>query len=296
MPLFKKRSEEDPIKAIEAGLAEARGRGADITNRLKAAEQAAAEARRAVEEAAASGAPDAELDVTEAAMRAREDRTRTLVAALAAVDDNVTSLEADLAAAVKQRQANQVSAELAKMADAIGKAAPERFRATNAIIAAIRSSTVSTSETTRVANYLAETENQVGEAISLLLAELRSSAESVRAGAVPFRLEGPATPIEAPSAPIATVRAYVLDRGIRWTQDREVRTAGKFSAVDLPAALLPIARAHNVVDAWSADRAVRYRATQGTFFDKPLDGPELVDLDLLVEQDVAGEVTPEAAE
>jgi hypothetical protein len=299
MALFKKRSEEDPIKALERQLTDMKLRQPDIAARLAAAEAGAAEVRRSVEQLAAAGAPDAELDTAEASMRAREDRTRTLVAALATLDDNVASLEADLARARHQRQADQVSAELGKMTDAIAKAAPERFRATNALINAIRSSTVSTSEATRVADYLASTENQIGEAISLLLAELRSGAESVRAGAIPFRLEGPAAPVETPPV-IARTRVYTLGRPLKWSESGETITASEFASAQIPTALLSAAIRRDLVDLPTSQRAISYRRSRGESWGGPLpDTAGLIDLDVVAaevaaEQDAAA--VKEAAE
>jgi chromosome segregation ATPase len=206
-----KKVPSDPVAALTAQLAAVRAKREGVATRLAAAERNSASKRREIN-AAATDADDAALDVLEGSLRAFEDRGRTLVAAVGQLDADISAFEEELATAQRQRQADQVSAELRKMADAIAKAAPERFGATNAIINTIRSNTVSTSEATRVADNLAETENQVCEAVSLLLAELRSGAESVRTGAAPFRLQGPAGPVEAPAAVALPISAFGADQ------------------------------------------------------------------------------------
>ena len=93
--LFKR--ELGPIERFENALKEKLAARQKLAERLSVAEAELAEKRTAAERLAVAGAANARLDRAEAAMRAVEDRTKTMRAELLECDEQVASAERALA-------------------------------------------------------------------------------------------------------------------------------------------------------------------------------------------------------
>jgi hypothetical protein len=298
--LFSKKVSSDPVAALRAELSAARAKRDARGKRVAAAEQLANAKRHEAEVAAADNVDDGVLDAIEQASRAAEDRQRTLAAGFMAIEAGAAEIEARLAAAVKQRDANICAIALEEMAAKIEKAFPKHVAATTELVNAIKSSIVSIPETKQLADHLIITENQIDEAVALVISELKTGAAAVRDGTRRFRTEAPVSPVEVPPA-VPLTRVYVLGRAIKWLENGEVRTASAFSNADVSCALVPAAIHRDLVDLPGSARAISYKASRGQSWDAPLaDTAGLIDLDAVAaevaaEHDAAA-ITDEAAE
>ena len=106
MAFFKRElfmRELGPIERFENALKEKQAARQKLAERLSVAETELAEKRAAAERLAVAGAANARLDRAEAAMRAVEDRTKTMRAELLEFDEQVASADRALADAKTQR-------------------------------------------------------------------------------------------------------------------------------------------------------------------------------------------------
>ena len=116
---------------------------------MSVAETKLAEKRTAAERLAVAGAANAQLDRAEAAMRAVEDRAKTLRAALAEFDEQVASAERALADAKAQRDRDTMADQIEAMAAAIERAAPGFDGGATALVEAVTKAAMSIPEATR---------------------------------------------------------------------------------------------------------------------------------------------------
>ena len=96
MAFFRMRA-LSPVERFESALREKQAARESLAERLKAAEAALGERRDAAERLAIASAADAELDRAEKNMRAADDRAKTLKAATTQLDEQIVTIERELA-------------------------------------------------------------------------------------------------------------------------------------------------------------------------------------------------------
>src|SRR5882757_901938 len=138
-----------PVERFESVLKDKLAARQKLAARLSISEKELEEKRTAAERLAVAGAANARLDRAEANMRAVEDRTKTMRAALAEFDEQITSVERALADAKAQRDRDNTADEIEAMAAAIEQAAPGFNAAAATLIAAVANRPASIPEATR---------------------------------------------------------------------------------------------------------------------------------------------------
>jgi hypothetical protein len=216
-------------------------------------------------------------------MRAVEERTKTLRAELAELDEQIASTERALADATAQRDRNMVADEIEAMAAAIQRAAPGFSAGAAPLVEAVTKSAVSVPEATRFSTSVDMLRREVLSAVELICWELRSAAVRTRAGNANITLRGIAEPEQPPPPEIERQLIYTLSP-LLWREGSEVRRVPAFALVELPKMLLPAALRHQHVDYLNARRVQTLMHVHGSggFDSEPPEGdPQLVDLDAL---------------
>ena len=178
MAFFKR--ELGPIERFENALKEKLAARQKLAERLSVAEAELAEKRAAAERLAVAGAANARLDRAEAAMRAVEDRTKTMRAELLEFDEQVASAERALADAKAQRDRDAMADQIEAMAAAIERAAPGFDTGATALADAVTKSAMSIPEATRFSSNVDAVRREVLAAADLICWELRSAARRSR--------------------------------------------------------------------------------------------------------------------
>src|SRR5215218_2606956 len=176
------RRELGPIERFENALKEKQAARQKLAERLSVAEAELAEKRAATERLAVAGAANARLDRAEAAMRAVEDRTKTMRAELLEFDEQVASAERALADAKAQRDRDAMADQIEAMASAIERAAPGFDTGAAALSDAVTRSAMSIPEASRFSSSVDAVRREVLAAADLICWELRSAAVRTRAG------------------------------------------------------------------------------------------------------------------
>ena len=185
MAFFKReffKRELDPIERFENALKEKLAARQKLAERLSVAEAELAEKRAAAERLAVAGAANARLDRAEAAMRAVEDRTKTMRAELLEFDEQVASAERALADAKAQRDRDTMADQIEAMAAAIERASPGFDGGATALVEAVTKAALSIPEATRFSSNVDAVRREVLAAADLICWELRSAAVRTRAG------------------------------------------------------------------------------------------------------------------
>ena len=284
MAFFKR--ELSPIERFESALKDKQAARQKLADRLRVAETALEEKRAAAERLAMAGAADAQLDRAEADMRTVEDRTKTLRAALAELDEQIASTERELADAKAQRDRDIVADEIETMATAIEQAAPGFDAAAVALVETVTKGAASIPEATRFATNLDAVRREVLSAADLICWELRSAAIRTRAGNANFSSARPRARATAASE-IEQQLIYTLNP-LLWREGDEVRKVPAFALVELPKMLLPVALRHQHVDYLNARRVQTLMHVHGSgrfYCDLQQDDPQLVDLDALAAEE-----------
>ena len=286
MTFFRKRA-LSPVERYEDALKEKQAARESLAERLDTAEAMLGEKRDAAERLALAGANDAQLDRAESHMRAAEDRAKTLRAAMAQLDEQIVTLERELADAKAQRDRDMMADEVEKMVAAIERAAPEFDAAATALVAAVTKSAASMLEGTHFAANVDAVRREVLSATHLVCAELRSTAVRTRAGNTNIATEPELLrPTENGHQLVYTLNPVL------WRENGEVRRAQAYARVELPKTFLLVALRHQHVDYLNARRVQTLMQIHGSgqFQAPPLaDDPRLVDLDALAthEQETA---------
>jgi len=155
MAFFKR--ELSPIERFETALKDKLAVRQKLADRLGVTDADLADKRAAAERLAVAGADNARLDRAEAAMRTVEDRAKTMRAALAEFDEQITSVERALADSKAQRDRDNTADEIEAMAAAIEQAAPGFNAAAATLIAAVANRPASIPEATRFSTSEATT-------------------------------------------------------------------------------------------------------------------------------------------
>jgi hypothetical protein len=282
MVFFKR--ELGPVERFESVLKDKLAARQKLAARLSVSEKELEEKRTAAERLAVAGAANARLDRAEASMRAVEDRTKTMRAALAELDEQVASAERALAEAKAQHDRNLIADEIETMAAAIERAAPGFQASAAALIEAVTKSTASIPEATRFSTSVEAVRREVASAADLICWELRSAAVRTRAGNANMADPAPSLAEQPSPAEIERQMIYTL-HPLLWREGGETRRVAAFAMVRLPKHLLPVALRHHHVDYLNARRVQTLMHLHGS--DEPHgepahDDPLLVDLDALL--------------
>ncbi|SDM92680.1 hypothetical protein [Afipia sp. GAS231] len=287
MAFFKR--ELGPVERFESALKDKLAARQKLAARLSLSEKELEEKRTAAERLAVAGAANARLDRAEAHMRAVEDRTKTMRAALAELDEQVTSAERALADAQAQRDRNLIADEIETMAASIERAAPGFQASATALIEAVTKSAASMPEATRFSTSVEAVRREVASAADLICWELRSAAVRTRAGNANMADQAPSLSEQPPPAEIERQMIYTL-HPLLWREGSETRRVPAFAMVGLPKPLLPVALRHHHVDYLNARRVQTLMHLHGSeaHGEPALDDPLLVDLDALLAEENQG--------
>lgn len=287
MAFFKR--ELGPVERFESVFKDKLAARQKLAARLSISEKELDEKRTAAERLAVAGAANARLDRAEAHMRAVEDRTKTMRAALAEFDEQVASAERALADAKAQHDRNLIADQIETMAAAIERAAPGFQASAAALIEAVTKSSASMPEATRFSTSVDAVRREVLSATDLICWELRSAAVRTRAGNANMADPAPSLSEQPPPAEIERQMIYTL-HPLLWREGSETRKAPAFAMVGLPKQLLPVALRHHHVDYLNARRVQTLMHLHGSeaHGEPGLDDPLLVDLDALLAEENQG--------
>jgi len=281
MAFFKR--EPSPVERFEQALKDKQTARQKLADRVSAAEAVVSEKRAAAEKLAVAGAANARLERAEAAMRAVEERARTLRAELADVDEQIVSAERALAEAKAQRERDHVADGIEAMAAAIAQAVPGFDAGAAALVAAVTKSATSMPEAARFSASVDAVRREVLSAAELVCFELRSAAVRTRVGNANVASSAAPEPAQPPLPEIDRQLIYTLNP-LLWREGSEVRRVPAFALVGLPKVLLPVALSHQHVEYMNARRVQTLMQVHGSAQlpgDLNPDDPQLVDLDAL---------------
>jgi hypothetical protein len=288
MAFFKR--ELGPVERFESVLKDKLAARQKLAVRLSLSEKELEEKRTAAEQLAVAGAANARLDRAEANMRAVEDRTKAMRAAVAELDEQVASAERALAEAKAQHDRNLIADEIETMAAAIERAAPGFQASAAALIEAVTKSLASIPEATRFSTSVDAVRREVVSAADLICWELRSAAVRTRAGNANVASPAPSISEQPPPAEIERQMIYTL-HPLLWREGSATRRVPAFAMVGLPKLLLPVALQHHHVDYLNARRVqtlMHLHGSEEPHGEPGHDDPLLVDLDALLAEENQG--------
>jgi hypothetical protein len=272
-----------PVERFESALKDRQAARQKVADQLSIAETVLGEKRAAAERLAVAGAANAQLDRADTRMRAVEERTKTLRAAVAEFDEQIASTERALADAKAQRDRDKVADEIEAMAAAIQQAAPGFGAAVTPLVDAVTKSAASVPEATRFATSVDAMRREVLSAVDLICWELRSAAVRTRAGNANITLRATPEPEQSSPPEIERQLIYTLSP-LLWREGSEVRRVSAFALVELPKMLLLAALRHQHVDYLNARRVqtlMHVHGSGGSNGDPAEGDPQLIDLDAL---------------
>lgn len=238
---FFSRRKLSSIERLEIALKDKQAARQNLVRRLDTAEMFVTGKREAGERLALDGASDQALGVAEAATRAAEDRARTLRAALAQLDEQIAETERELRAAIEQRYRDTVANWLEARAAAIARAAPGYDAGSSALIEAVTKGATALPEASSLAADLEAMRREVGAAVELISAELRTAAIRTRLGEakIAFRTSPEAatpSPLEIGREGVSASSEYAASisarSGIRSAPRTNPTMAGSVEQVD----------------------------------------------------------------
>lgn len=292
MTFFKR--ELGPVERFESVLKDKLAARQKLAARLSLSEKELEGKRTAAERLAVAGAANAQLDRAEANMRAVEDRTKTMRAALAELDEQVASAERGWSEAKAQRDRNVSADAIEAMAAAIERAAPGFQASAAGLIEAVTKSPASMPEATRFSTSVEAVRRELASAVDLICWELRSAAVRERAGNANVAISAPSETEQPASDGIERQMIYTL-HPLLWREGSKTRRVPAFAMVGLPKHLLPAALRHHHLDYLNARRVqtlMHLHGSEQPHGEPGHDDPLLVDLDALL----AGENQPAQAD
>ncbi len=167
-----------------------------LARRLNTAEMFVTDRREAGERLALDGASDDSLGRAEASTRSAEDRARTLRAAMAQLEAQISEIERELGATVERRYRDTVADTLETLVAGITQAIPAYDTAATALIKAVIKSAAALPEATVLAADLEAIRREVDSAATLMCAELRAIAARTRSGEAKIIFRAPSDPLE----------------------------------------------------------------------------------------------------
>jgi len=282
MAFFRKRA-LSPVERFESALKEKQAARESLAERLKAAEATLGERRDAAERLAIASAADAELDRAETDMRAAEDRAKTLKAATMQLDEQIVTIERELADSKAQHDRDIMAGELEKMVSGIERAVPGFDAGATAMVAAVTQSAAPMPQVTLFAANVDAVRLEVLSAVHLVCAEIRSTAVRTRAGNTNIASRTASEPEPLPPSENEHQLVYSLNP-LLWRNNGELCRAPPYAQVRLPKTLLLAALRHQHVDYLNTRRVQTLMRVHGSGqFQAPpdADDPRLVDLDAL---------------
>ena len=295
MAFFSKRA-VSPVERFESALKEKQAARESLAERLKAAEAALGERRDAAERLAIASAADAQLDRAETDMRAAEDRAQTLRAATTQLDEQIVTIERELADAKAQHDRDIMADEFEKMVSAIERAVPGFDAGATAMVAAV-TSTASMPQVTQFAANVDAVRREVLSAVHLVCAEIRSAAVRTRVGNTNIASRTASEPEPLRPSENEHQLVYTLNP-LFWRNNGEVCRVPPYAQVRLPKTLLLAALRHQHVDYLNARRVQTLMRVHGSGqFQAPpdADDPRLVDLDALAAHEQQSTKSDDAA-
>jgi hypothetical protein len=261
MAFFKR--ELSPVERFESALKDKQAVRQKLVDRLNAAEATLGEKRATAERLALAGVGDSQLDRAEAAIRAAEDRVKTLSAALVQANEQIAEAERELADAKAQRDRDIEASELETMAAAIAEAAPSYDAAAVKLIEAVTKSPASMPEATRFAIDWDAVRCEVLSSVESICSELRSTAARTRAGNANIALHAQPEPEPPPPLELERQLIYTLNP-LLWRENGNERRVPAFAQVGLPKMLLRVALQHQHVDYLNARRVQTLMQVHGS--------------------------------
>lgn len=281
MAFFKR--ELGPVARFKAALKAKQSERQKTADCLHLAEVELAEEREAAERLAFAGASNFKLERAEAKLRAGEDRTKMLGAALAELDEQIISVERALADAAAQRDREASADKIETLAVAIEHAVPRFAAGAAALLDAVSGSASSIPEASSFSANMDAVRREVLSAADLVCWQLRTLAVRTRAGNANIALLPPPQS-DRPQAPeIERQLIYTLNP-LLWREGSEVRKVPAFVLVELPKALVPVALRHQHADYLSARRVqtlMHVHGNAGARSDTAINEALLIDLDTL---------------
>ena len=149
---------------------------------------------------------DADLDRAEGALRAAQDRSATLKAALADVEQQLAALERTKAEMADRKLRAQTAADIELLVRKLTEVGAEFTSTTERLSEHTRQAVPLVYEALGIDNFMKTCLTQVPEALELVNKLLRAHADAVVAGTAPARLplpqdEAPVPPAQPPETP-----------------------------------------------------------------------------------------------
>jgi hypothetical protein len=287
MAFFKR--ELSPVERFESALKSKRAERARLAERLSLAETVLGDKRAAAAQLAVAGASNAKLERADAKLRAVEDRTKTLRAALAELDEQIVSTERALVDARLQRERETLADRIEALAAAIEQAVPGFAAGATSLVDAVAKGTVTVPEAIGFSQSVDAVRREVLSAADLVCWELRTLAVRTRAGNANVALLPPPVADQPLLPEIERQSIYTLNP-LLWREGTDVRRVPAFALVELPKALLPVALRHQHVDYLNARRVqtlMHVHGIAGLARDDSVDEAQYIDLDVLAADEQA---------
>jgi hypothetical protein len=223
---------KDPLDAARDSLVK-------LTERLAVAESVVIEKKESTKRLAVDGADDKALDVAEAAVRAARDRVDTLTVVIREVENNISVLVAERAAAADQKVRAATVVELEAIERDLTKAADDT------VSSAKRLSDVATKMGTFMADavglsiFAGSVASEIPPNVVMLKSLLKSHVSGVISGHCRATLPQPA-PAPSLAPPPPTLVTVVAVKNVAWSADGIIKTSHPGHKISL----LPAVAAH----------------------------------------------------
>jgi hypothetical protein len=214
MKLFAKGNDLDAARSSKTKL----------TERLTAAQLVVDERQTTVKRLAVDGADDKALDVAEAAVRAASDRVGTLTVAIREVENTISVLEAEQAAAADQKVRAATVVELEAIERALTKAADDFVFSAKQLSDVATKMGAFMSDAVGLSLFAASAGSEVPPNVALLKSLLKNHVSGVISGHGRATLPQPA-PAALPAPPPPTLVPVVTIKNVCWHDGNVIRTA-----------------------------------------------------------------------
>ena len=253
----------DPLKSAQRELDAATVARDKLRARLLDAEAAISAATAAARTLALDAADDATLDQAESRLRAAQDRTTTLRAALDQSNAQIATLESDFASAVDQKTRRETVVETNAMATEIKTVGHEAIVAITKLANVAERAGMCVPEARGLHAFCVSSGTQIPDAVALIVKLLGDHSAAVLAGSAPASLKRPEAPyVEKPVLPAPTQIVFCL-RSIKWHDtERKQQLARKFTDAYLPPQLVAKALKSGACIAISDPRRKQFHHTQ----------------------------------
>jgi hypothetical protein len=191
---FFKRRKLGQTERLEIALRDKQELRQRLARRLNTAEMFVTDRREAGERLALDGASDGSLGRAEESTRSAEDRARTLRAALAQLEAQITEIERELGATVERRYRDTVADTLETLVAGVTQTAPAYDAAAAALLTAVAKTVAALPEATALATDLEAIRREVASLATLLSSELRGIAARTRSGEAKIIFRAPSDP------------------------------------------------------------------------------------------------------